>query len=79
MMGEHIDYEDEWIIDSGCSNHMIDDQRGVMEAGWPLDKEVLPGFGNIEEILSHKTGEKIIHICLSADVSGDPSGTNIGE
>ena len=35
MMGEHIDYDDDWIIDSKCLNHMIDDQSGVMEAGWP--------------------------------------------
>ena len=31
MMEEHIDYEHDWIIDSGCLNHMIDDQSGAME------------------------------------------------
>ena len=35
MMGEHINYDDDWIIVSRCSNHMIDDQSGAMEAGWP--------------------------------------------
>ena len=30
IMREHIDYEDDWIIDSGCSNHMIDDKSGAM-------------------------------------------------
>ena len=33
MMRGHIDYEDDWIIDSRCSNHMIDDQSSAMEAG----------------------------------------------
>ena len=33
MIGEHIDYEDDWIIDSACSNHMIDNQSGAMEEG----------------------------------------------
>ena len=33
MMREHIDYEDDWIIDLGCSNHMIYDQSGAMEEG----------------------------------------------
>ena len=32
-MGEHIDYEDDWIIESGCSNNMAGDQSGAMEAG----------------------------------------------
>ncbi|KAI3500109.1 hypothetical protein L1887_35925 [Cichorium endivia] len=27
MMREHIDYEKDWIIDSGCSNHMTGDQK----------------------------------------------------
>ena len=25
MMGDHINYENDWIIDSGYSNHVIDD------------------------------------------------------
>ena len=33
MMGEHINYEDDWIIDSGYSNHMTDDQSDTMEVG----------------------------------------------
>ena len=33
IMGEHIDYEDDWIIDSGCLNYMNDDQSGTMEVG----------------------------------------------
>ena len=33
MMEEYIDYENDWIIDLGCSNHVIDDHIGVMEVG----------------------------------------------
>ena len=33
MMGEHIDYEDDWIIDIGCSNHTTDDKSVAMEVG----------------------------------------------
>ena len=33
MMRNHIDYENDLIIDSGYSNHMIDDQSGAMEEG----------------------------------------------
>ena len=33
MMGEHISYEDDWVIDSRCSNHMINDQSDTIEAG----------------------------------------------
>ena len=29
MMGDHIDYEDDWIIDSGCSNNMTNSQSGL--------------------------------------------------
>ena len=50
MMENHIDYENDWIIDSGCSNHMIDDQSGAMEEEWPSEKEVLPDLEQIEEI-----------------------------
>ena len=41
MIGEHINYEDDWIIGLGCSNHMADDQSDAMEVGWPSEKEVL--------------------------------------
>ena len=51
MMREHIDYKDDWIIDSWYSNHMIDDQSGAMEGGWPLEKEVLLGLDNTRELL----------------------------
>lgn len=27
MTEDHIDYENDWIVDSGCSNHMTGDQR----------------------------------------------------
>ena len=60
MMRDHINYENDWIIDSGCSNHMIDDQSGAMEAGWPLEKEALLGLEQIEEILL--AGEQIEEI-----------------
>ena len=33
----------------------------------------------IEEILSQKTGEQAVHICLSADVPEDSSDTSVGE
>ena len=91
MMGEYIDYVDDWIIDSGCSNHMTDNQSGATEAGWPSEDEVLQDLDNVEkillqntgeqtkEILPQKMGEQIVHICLSADVPGDPSNTNDGE
>ena len=68
MMGELIDYEDDWIIDSRCSNHMTDDQRDAIEEGWTLVKEVLSNLDNIEEILPQKMGEQTVHICLSVDV-----------
>ena len=48
MMGDHIDYENDWLIDSGYSNHMIDDQSAAMEEGWPSEKEVLPGLEQID-------------------------------
>ena len=35
MMKEYIVYEDDWIIDLGCSNHTTDDQSGAMEEGGP--------------------------------------------
>lgn len=44
-----------------------------------LREKVLPDLDNIEEILPQKTGEQTLHICLSVDVSGDPSDTNVGE
>ena len=52
MMEEHINYENDWIIDSGCSNHTTDDRSGAIESGWHSKKEVLLDFDNIEEILS---------------------------
>ena len=83
MMGDHIDYENDWIIDSGYSNHMIDDQSGAMEEGWPSEKEVVPGLEQIEEILMtgeqieevlpQKMGEQTVHICFSAEDSSDTS------
>ena len=79
MMGEHTGYEDDWIIDSRCSNHMIDDQSDAIEVEWPLEKEVLLDLDNIEEILPHKLGEQIVHFFLNADVPEDPSDTDIGE
>ena len=79
MMGEYIDYENDLIIDSGFSNHIIDDQSGAMEAGWPLEKKVLPGLDNIEEILLQKMGEQTIHICLSAGMLENPSDINVDE
>ena len=79
MMEEHIDYEDDWIIDSGCLNHMIDDQSGAMEEGWPSEKEVLPGLDNTEEIPPQKTGEQTVHTCLNANVLGDLSDTDVDE
>ena len=33
MMEEHMDKENDWIIDSRSLNHMIDDQSGATEAG----------------------------------------------
>ena len=50
MMRDHIDYENDWIIDSGYSNHMIDDQSAAMEEGWPSEQEVLPDHEQIEEV-----------------------------
>ena len=44
-----------------------------------LEKEVLPGFDNIEEILPQKTREQIIHFSLSVDVSEYPSDTDVDE
>ena len=79
MMEEHIDYEDDWIIASGCLNHMIDDQSCAMEEGCPSEKEVLPGLDNTEEIPPQKTGEQTVHICFSANVPEDSSDTSIGE
>ena len=32
-----------------------------------------------EEILPQKTGEQIVHICLSADMLGDLSDTNVSQ
>ena len=64
MMEDHIDYENDWIIDSGCSNHMIDDQSGAMEEEWPSEKEVLPGLEQIEEIFLQNTGEQTKKILL---------------
>ena len=43
MMGEHTDYENDWIIDSGCSNYMIGNQE-----------KILQDSNNIEEILQQK-------------------------
>jgi len=73
MMGDHIDYENDWIIDSGYPNHMIDNQSGAMEEGCPSEKEVLPGLEQIEEILligekteeilPQKMVEQTVHIC----------------
>lgn len=51
MMGERNDYENNWIIDSGCSNHMIDYQSGATEAMWSRRKKFLPYLNNIEETL----------------------------
>ena len=48
MMGEHVDCKDDWIIDSGCSNHMTDNQSSTIEARWPSEKEVLSDLNNIE-------------------------------
>jgi hypothetical protein len=31
MMGERINYENDWIIDSGCSNHMTGDQNKLQD------------------------------------------------
>ena len=42
MMGEHIDYEDDLIIDSWYSNHMTNNQSAPIEAVWPSKKEILP-------------------------------------
>ena len=30
-MRKHTNYEDNWIIDSGCLNHMIDDQKKFLQ------------------------------------------------
>ena len=79
MMGDHIDYENDWIVDSGCSNHMIDDQSDAIKAEWPSEKEVISDLDNIEEILPHKMGEKIVHFFLNVDVPEYPSDTDIGE
>ena len=79
MMGEHIGYENYWIIDSRYSNHMIDDQSDTVEAEWPSEKEVLSDLDNIEEILPHKMGEQIVHFFLNADVPENPSDNDIGE
>ena len=58
---------------------MIDDQSSAMEVGWPLDKDVLPGLDNIEEILPQKIREQTLHIFLSVDVLEDPRDTNVSE
>ena len=39
MMREHIDYEDDWIIDSRCSNHMTDDRVTQGKQGDPQTKK----------------------------------------
>ena len=31
IIKEHIDYENNWIIDSGCSNYMIGDQEKILQ------------------------------------------------
>ena len=31
MMEKHIDYENDWIVDSGCSNHMTGDQKKLRD------------------------------------------------
>ena len=64
MRRDHIDYENDWIIESGCSNHTIDDQSGAMEEELPSEKEVLPGLEQIEEILLLNTGEQTEEILL---------------
>ena len=64
MMGDHIDYENDWIIDSGCSNHMIDYQSGAMEEEWLSEKEVLLGLEQIEEIFLQNMGEQTEKILL---------------
>ena len=56
MMREHFGYEDDWIIDSECSNHLADDQSDVMEVGWFSEKEVLQDLDNIEKNSSTKDG-----------------------
>ena len=30
-VGDHINYENDWIVDSGCSNHMTSDQRKLQD------------------------------------------------
>ena len=45
-------------------NHMIDDQSGAMEEGWPSEKEVLPGLKQIKKILLQNTGEQTEEILL---------------
>ena len=79
MMGKHIDYENDQIIDLEYSKHMINNQSSAIEAVWPLEQEVLLDFSNIKEILPQKTGEKNVHIWLSVDVSKYPSDNNVGE
>ena len=79
MMGKHIDYENDQIIDLEYSKHMINNQSSAIEAVWPLEKEVLLDFSNIEEILPQKIGEKNVHIWLIVDVFKYPRDNNVGE
>ena len=78
MMGEHINYENDKINDSRCSNHMNDNQSGTAEAWWSSRKKVLPDSSNIEEILQQKTGSKL-HTWSIVDAPKKLSGTNVSE
>ena len=51
---EQVNYREDWIVDSGCSNHMTGDtSRNVIfdeaSSWWSEDKATLPVLKEIEE------------------------------
>ena len=57
---------------------MIDDQSGAMGEGWPLEKKYYQNWTTLKKFSHRRRGANFTHV-LSADVSGEPSDTNVGE
>ncbi|KAG6781857.1 hypothetical protein POTOM_011240 [Populus tomentosa] len=66
---EHIDYEKDWIIDSGCSNHMTDDKEKLKNLVEYKGKHVVVTANNSKLAIAH-VGDAVVSSQLNLkDVS----------
>lgn len=69
ITSKHINYENDWVIDSGCSNHMIGDKEKLQNVSLYKGNHVVVTADNSKLLIAH-IGKTVVSLqCIANQMS----------